>query len=66
MLQQKIVRPDGSEYMTAVYNREDNMIEFHNFGSHKVVVKFDAQASKQLSQFLREVEFVKFCEGEKK
>lgn len=66
MLERKIVRPDGTEYMTVKHNREQGTIEFHNFGRRNLVVKFDDKINKQLLEFLHEVQFVKFCEGEKK
>ena len=66
MLERKILRPDGTVYMTVKHNYEHKMIEFHNFGQRNLVVKFDDKVTKQLLEFLHEVQFVKFCEGEKK
>jgi hypothetical protein len=54
-MERKIVRPDGSEYMTAVY--VGNHIEFRNFGDSGYTVSFDAKVLDQLIPFLNEANF---------
>lgn len=54
-MERKIVRPDGSEYMIAVY--VDDRIEFRNFGDSHYTVSFDSKVLDQLIPFLNEVNF---------
>lgn len=54
-MEKKIIRPNGSEYMTVVAN--GNVIEFRNFSSEKVTIRFDAKTLDQLIPFLTEVNF---------
>lgn len=60
----KITRPNGSEYMTVSVS--DNMIEFRNFGSNGVTVRFDSKVLDQLVPFLREVNFWNKVKDDKK
>ena len=54
-MEKKIVRPDGSEYMTVATNGD--MIEFKNFGQKGHVIRFDSKVLDQLVPFLAEVNF---------
>jgi hypothetical protein len=54
-MEKKIVRPNGTEYMTVATNGDT--IEFRNFSSQGVTVKFDARVLDQLIPFLTEVNF---------
>jgi hypothetical protein len=54
-MEKKIVRPDGSQYMTAVYTGE--FIEFRDFAANNYTVRFDAKVLDQLVPFLNEVNF---------
>ena len=54
-MEKKIVRPNGSEYMTVVANGD--RIEFKNFGLDNVTIMFDAKVLDQLIPFLTEVNF---------
>ncbi len=54
-MEQKITRPDGSKYMTAVYTGES--IEFRDFAKNGYTVRFDAKVLDQLVPFLNEVQF---------
>ena len=54
-MEQKIVRPNGSEYMTVAL--VGDMVEFRNFGDRGYVIRFDTQVLDQLIPFLTEVNF---------
>lgn len=54
-MEKKIVRPNGVEYMTVATNGD--MIEFRNFSSKGLTIKFDAKVLDQLIPFLTEVNF---------
>ena len=54
-MEKKITRPNGSEYMTVA--AAGDMIEFRNFSSKGVTVRFDSQVLDQLIPFLTEVNF---------
>ena len=54
-MEQKITRPDGSKYMTAVYTGES--IEFRDFSANNYTVRFDAKVLDQLVPFLNEIQF---------
>jgi hypothetical protein len=54
-MERKIIRPDGSEYMTAVAVGES--IEFRNFGDSGYTVSFDVKVLDQLIPFLNEINF---------
>lgn len=54
-MEKKIIRPNGVEYMTVATNGD--MIEFRNFSSKGLTVKFDAKVLDQLIPFLTEVNF---------
>lgn len=54
-MEKKIVRPDGTEYMTAA--AVGDMIEFKNFSSKGLTIRFDAKVLDQLIPFLTEVNF---------
>ncbi len=54
-MEKKIVKPNGEEYMTAVFNHD--RIEFRNFGEAKVNIMFDAKVLDQLIPFLTEANF---------
>jgi hypothetical protein len=54
-MERKIVRPDGSQYMTAVHTGE--FIEFRNFAANNYTVRFDVKVLDQLVPFLNEVQF---------
>lgn len=54
-MEQKIIRPDGTEYMTVF--TDGDMIEFRNFGRGGYIVKFDVEVLDQLLPFLNEANF---------
>ena len=54
-MEKKIVRPNGTEYMTVA--TDGDMIEFRNFSSKGLTVRFDARVLDQLIPFLTEVNF---------
>lgn len=54
-MEKKIVRPNGSEYMTVASSGD--MIEFRNFSKRGLTVRFDAKVLDQLVPFLTEVNF---------
>jgi hypothetical protein len=55
ILEKQIVRPEGSEYMTAVL--VGDQIEFRNFGDSNYTVMFSAKVLDQLIPFLVEANF---------
>ncbi len=55
MMERKILRSNGVEYMTAV--AVGGRIEFRNFGDSDYTVSFDAKVLDQLIPFLSEVNF---------
>jgi hypothetical protein len=54
-MEKKIVRSNGSEYMTVA--TVGDMIEFRNFSSKNITIRFDAKTLDQLIPFLTEVNF---------
>jgi hypothetical protein len=54
-MEKKIVRSNGSEYMTVA--TVGDMIEFRNFSSKNLTIRFDAKTLDQLIPFLTEVNF---------
>jgi hypothetical protein len=54
-MEKKIVRPDGTEYMTVA--ADGDTIEFRNFSHRNVTVRFDAKVLDQLIPFLTEINF---------
>lgn len=54
-MEKKIVRPNGTEYMTVA--TVGDTIEFRNFSTHGLTIKFDAKVLDQLIPFLTEVNF---------
>lgn len=54
-MEKKIVKPNGSEYMTVV--SVGDTIEFRNFSEHNVTIKFDARVLDQVIPFLTEINF---------
>ena len=54
-MEKKITKPNGEEYMTAVFDH--GRIEFRNFGYDKVNIMFDAKILDQLIPFLTEANF---------
>ena len=54
-MEQKIITPGGNEYMTVAYS--GGHIEFRNFSTEKLTIRFDAKVLDQLLPFLNEVNF---------
>lgn len=54
-MEKQIVRPNGNVYMT-VYTDGD-VVEFRNFTSRGLTIRFDAKVLDQLLPFLTEVNF---------
>lgn len=54
-MEKKIVRPNGTEYMTVA--TAGDTIEFRNFGAQGATIKFDSKVLDQLIPFLTEVNF---------
>jgi hypothetical protein len=64
-MEKKIVRPGGQEYMTVAL--VNGQIEFRNFSSERITVRFDAKVLDQLVPFLKEAQFWnKIKENERK
>ena len=54
-MEQKIITPGGHEYMTVAYS--SGQIEFRNFSTSRMTIRFDAKVLDQLLPFLNEVNF---------
>lgn len=54
-VEKKIINSNGNEYMTVATNGD--MIEFRNFSSKGITVRFDAKVLDELIPFLTEVNF---------
>lgn len=63
-MEKKIIRPNGTEYMTVATSGD--MIEFRNFSSRGLTVRFDAKVLDQLIPFLNEVNFWNKVKDDKK
>ena len=55
MLEQDIVRPNGTVYMTVA--TDGNLVEFRNFGPHRSTVKFDVKTLTQVIPALQAIDF---------
>jgi len=55
LIEKRIMRPDGSKYMTAVYTGDT--IEFRDSAANNITVRFDAKVMDQLIPFLQEANF---------
>lgn len=54
-MEKRIVRPDGTEYMTVAVTKDS--LEFRNFTRKGMTVKMDVKVLEQVVPFLNEVAF---------
>lgn len=54
-MEKRIVRPDGTEYMTVAVTEDS--LEFRNFTRKGMTVKMDVKVLEQVVPFLNEVAF---------